>query len=90
MGAVTRWIDARIDLASLRETLLDPRSLERGYFEPGYVVRVLEDHLHGKVNHRLLIWSLLCFEWWNRLFIDGEPSPRHQDWHSAPAPRVAG
>jgi asparagine synthase (glutamine-hydrolysing) len=74
----------------IRETLLDPRSLERGYFEPTYVVRVLEDHLHGKVNHRLLIWSLLCFEWWNRLFIDGEPSPRHRDWHSAPAPHVAG
>jgi asparagine synthase (glutamine-hydrolysing) len=56
----------------IRELLLDPRSLDRGYFQPPYVKRVLEEHLEGRVNHRLLIWSLLCFEWWNRLFMDGD------------------
>ena len=56
----------------IREVLLDPRSLDRGYFEPQYMERVLHEHLEGRVNHRLLIWSLLCFEWWNRLFIDGD------------------
>ena len=34
--------------------------------------RVLHEHLEGRVNHRLLIWSLLSFEWWNRLFMDGD------------------
>lgn len=67
----------------IREILLDPKSLDRGYFEPDAVVRILEEHLHGRVNHRLLIWSLLCFEWWNRLFIDGESAARHAVWHSA-------
>ena len=33
---------------------------------------MLDEHSAGRANHRLLIWSLLCFEWWNRLFIDGE------------------
>jgi asparagine synthase (glutamine-hydrolysing) len=56
----------------LREILLDPRSLGRGYFQPSFVRRVLEEHLDGRVNHRLLIWSLLCFEWWNRLFMDDD------------------
>jgi asparagine synthase (glutamine-hydrolysing) len=56
----------------LREILLDPRSLGRGYFQPSFVRRVLAEHVEGKVNHRLLIWSLLCFEWWNRLFMDGD------------------
>jgi asparagine synthase (glutamine-hydrolysing) len=56
----------------IREILLDPRSLNRGYFQPNYIRRILEDHLEGRVNHRLLIWSLLCFEWWNRLFMDGD------------------
>src|SRR6185437_14422405 len=56
----------------IREILLDPRSLGRGYFQPAYVQRVLEEHLEGRVNHRLLIWSLLCFEWWNRLFMDDD------------------
>jgi asparagine synthase (glutamine-hydrolysing) len=54
----------------IRETLLDSRSLNRGYFQPEYVRRVLNEHLEGRVNHRLMIWSLLCFEWWNRLFMD--------------------
>jgi asparagine synthase (glutamine-hydrolysing) len=54
----------------IRDVLLDPRSLGRGYFQPSYVQRILEEHLEGRVNHRLLIWSLLCFEWWNRLFMD--------------------
>jgi asparagine synthase (glutamine-hydrolysing) len=56
----------------IREVLLDRRSLDRGYFEPEYVKRVLHEHLEGRVNHRLLIWSLLSFEWWNRLFMDGD------------------
>lgn len=60
----------------IRETLLDRHSLDRGYFQPAYVKRVLEEHLSGKVNHRLLIWSLLCFEWWNRLFLDGDATER--------------
>ncbi|MGH3104116.1 MAG: asparagine synthase (glutamine-hydrolyzing) [Gaiellaceae bacterium] len=67
----------------IRETLLDRRSLERGYFQPAFIRRVLDEHLHGRTNHRLLIWSLLCFEWWNRLFLDGESTARHQVWHSA-------
>jgi asparagine synthase (glutamine-hydrolysing) len=71
----------------IRDILLDPKSLDRGYFEPTFIVRVLEEHLHGRVNHRLLIWSLLCFEWWNRLFIDGESTVRHSVWHAATAPR---
>jgi asparagine synthase (glutamine-hydrolysing) len=57
----------------IQEILLDPRTLDRGWFEPAYVRRTLEEHIAGRVNHRLLIWSLLCFEWWNRLFVDGEP-----------------
>jgi asparagine synthase (glutamine-hydrolysing) len=56
----------------IREILLDPRSLNRGYFQPNYVRRTLDEHLAGRVNHRLLIWSLLSFEWWNRLYMDGD------------------
>ena len=57
----------------IREILLDERTLSRGWFKPEYVRGVLNDHLEGRVNHRLLIWSLLSFEWWNRLFLD-EPA----------------
>lgn len=66
----------------IREILLDPRSLNRGYFQPAYIRRVLAEHMEGRINHRLLIWSLLSFEWWNRLFIDGEPVSAHMTWES--------
>jgi asparagine synthase (glutamine-hydrolysing) len=58
-----------------RSVLLDPRTLDRGYFEPQYIRTVVESHLAGRTNARRLLWSLLCFEWWHRLFIDGEPLP---------------
>jgi asparagine synthase (glutamine-hydrolysing) len=66
----------------IREILLDPRTLSRGWFQEGYIRRTLDEHIEGRVNHRLLIWSLLCFEWWNRLFVDGEMATRHGAWHT--------
>jgi asparagine synthase (glutamine-hydrolysing) len=71
----------------IRDVLLDPRSLERGYFRPDYVRRVLQEHLEGRRNHRLLIWSLLSFEWWNRLFLDGDPPAERPEDSRASARR---
>jgi asparagine synthase (glutamine-hydrolysing) len=56
----------------IRGTILSERSLDRGFFQKQFIENVLEEHISGRTNHRLLIWSLLSFEWWNRLFIDGE------------------
>ena len=41
------------------------------FIEPAFVDAVLAEHCSGRVNHRLLIWSFLCFEWWCRQFLDG-------------------
>ena len=57
----------------IRGLILGPRALERAYFEPAYLEKILDDHLNDRRNNRFLIWSLMCFEWWNRLFIDREP-----------------
>ena len=73
-------------MGEIAELLLDPRTLDRGYFEPEYVRRVLDEHRTARQNHRLLIWSLLSFEWWNRLFVDGDPETRHSAWHAATVP----
>ncbi|HXF91774.1 MAG TPA: asparagine synthase (glutamine-hydrolyzing) [Nitrospiraceae bacterium] len=56
----------------IKGVLLDRRTLARGYFREQAIRQVLEEHLSGRVNHRLLIWSLLSFEFWNRLFLDGD------------------
>src|SRR5262249_31672107 len=61
----------------IKSILLDRRTKGRGFFHEAFIQRVLDEHLSGKVNHRLLIWSLLSFEFWNRLFIDGEGIPAY-------------
>ena len=43
------------------------------YLNPDFISRTVEEHMSGQVNHRLLIWSLLCFEQWCRIFVHGEP-----------------
>jgi asparagine synthase (glutamine-hydrolysing) len=62
-------------LAYVRELILGSRARERGYFRPRQLETILEDHVLGRRNHRFLLWSLMCFEWWNRLFVDGDAVP---------------
>lgn len=38
------------------------------YIQPKKAQELMDEHFSGKTNRRLLIWSLLCFEWWNRIF----------------------
>ena len=59
----------------IRDLILGRRALFRGYFRPDGLRQVLDDHVSGKRNNRFLLWSLMCFEWWNRLFVDREPVP---------------
>jgi asparagine synthase (glutamine-hydrolysing) len=67
----------------IQGVLLDPRTLARGYFQREWIERMLREHSAGRINHRLVIWSLLSFEWWNRLFLDGDIPGRHGAWHAA-------
>jgi asparagine synthase (glutamine-hydrolysing) len=65
----------RESLAYIQRLILGPRAIERGYFEPTALRHILDDHLADRCNNRFLIWSLMCFEWWNRLFVDRDPLP---------------
>jgi asparagine synthase (glutamine-hydrolysing) len=67
------WYRGR-NLSYVREILLDPTSLRRGLFRPDFLERVIDEHSDGRADHRLMIWSLLSLEWWQRLFLDGDGS----------------
>jgi len=56
----------------LHEVLLDRRSLQRGYFKPAALEKLLAEHSSGKFDHSFQLWSLLMLELWQRMFIDGE------------------
>jgi asparagine synthase (glutamine-hydrolysing) len=65
------WYRGR-NLDYVREVLLDPASLRRDIFRPDFLERVIREHATGHADHRLMIWSLLCLEWWQRLFVDND------------------
>ncbi len=55
----------------VRGILLESRTRQRGYFEPAYIERLLDDHQHGRRDCFSQIWMLLNFELWQRTFFDG-------------------
>jgi asparagine synthase (glutamine-hydrolysing) len=54
------------------KTLRHPRAAYRDFINPHYVDKIITEHCDRRINHRLLIWSLLSFEQWCRIFLDGQ------------------
>ena len=52
------------------ETLLSTRCLQRGYFRPDAVRRLIEEHVSSQWDHSARIWSLLVLELWHQAWID--------------------
>lgn len=54
------------------EILLDPKTLNRGYFKGEGIERLLNDHIELHYDHSARIWALLVLEMWFRIFMDNE------------------
>jgi hypothetical protein len=69
---------------------LSPSSLQRGYFEPAFVRRIVDDHLAGKRDHTLRLWQLVVFEKWHEQYLDGRGAKASAERNSFPlsAPAV--
>jgi asparagine synthase (glutamine-hydrolysing) len=52
------------------DVLRSPRTRQRGYFEPAFVDRLMEEHLAGRRDHTLRLWQLMVFELWHRQYLD--------------------
>ena len=57
----------------LHQILLDPRALQRGYFNPNAVRAIVEAHISGERNNSGILWQLLVFELWHRNFLERIP-----------------
>jgi asparagine synthase (glutamine-hydrolysing) len=53
-----------------REILLDPRSLERGFFREAQLRRIIEDHVSDVRDSSKQLWALIQLELWLRTFVD--------------------
>jgi asparagine synthase (glutamine-hydrolysing) len=60
----------------LLQLLLEPRTLQRGYFNPRAVRGILDEHLRGRRDHTGKIWQLLILELWHRNFLEVPLAPR--------------
>ena len=54
----------------IMSVLLDPRTLQRGYFEARGVRQLLDEHFRGRRSHSGQIWRLLIFELWHRNYLE--------------------
>lgn len=53
----------------VRRTLLASNACIYEYLDRKWVEKIISDHVDGKVNNRLLIWSLLYVEVWCHIFL---------------------
>lgn len=58
--------------AYIKELLLSKRTVSADFINQDYIKEIVDDHINNHVNHRLLIWSFMNFEWWCRIFLNGE------------------
>lgn len=54
----------------VRNIIYDQRARIYEFLQPKTVQSLVSEHLSGQTNRRLFIWSLLCFEWWLRTFLE--------------------
>ncbi|MBS1635491.1 MAG: asparagine synthase (glutamine-hydrolyzing) [Bacteroidetes bacterium] len=59
----------------VKELLLNKKTVSSEYISPKYIEKIIKEHIDQRINHRLLIWSLMNFEWWCRLFLNNEEIP---------------
>jgi asparagine synthase (glutamine-hydrolysing) len=65
--------------------LLEPRTLQRGYFNPSAIKELVNDHLRGRRDNSGEIWLLLIFELWYRNFLEARPNEGISISHAAPS-----
>ena len=53
----------------VRETLMDSNAAIYDYLRPDTVHELVREHVDGRQNRRLLLWSLLSFEHWCQAFL---------------------
>ena len=56
----------------IKDLLLSKKTVSSEYINPAYVKHIIHEHIDERINHRLLIWSFMNFEWWCKIFLNGE------------------
>jgi asparagine synthase (glutamine-hydrolysing) len=69
VGPTSAWL--RHELRGMLSDELSPERHRRlGYFDPAVVEALQREHLTGRQNREGILWALLCFSVWHRLFAE--------------------
>ena len=66
---VGRWFQGPLK-ELLCDAVLGERALARGYFRPGALRELVDEHLSNRADHTHRLWALLMLELWHQEFID--------------------
>src|SRR5246127_1840351 len=66
---LVEWMRSEMKDQFLR-VLLEPRTLQRGYFKPEAVRSLVDEHARGRRNRSGLLWRMLVLELWQRNFME--------------------
>jgi asparagine synthase (glutamine-hydrolysing) len=56
----------------VKELLLNKKTACAEFINPKFIEKIVDEHINQRINHRLLIWSFMNFEWWCRIFLNDE------------------
>jgi len=75
--------------SGLHDILTEPRTAQRGYFDPVSVRRLLDEHGRGERDRSAELWLLLMFELWHRNFLEPARSGKlfTRPWSDSGPPR---
>ena len=66
---INEWINSQLK-ERIHSTLLEKKTLERGYFDEKYIKVLLNEHQTKRRDHSHSLWILLMLELWHRQFVD--------------------
>ncbi|HYH01122.1 MAG TPA: asparagine synthase (glutamine-hydrolyzing) [Terriglobales bacterium] len=64
---ISKWMASAFS-KQVADILLDSGTRDHGYFDRRVVKRLLDEHASGRINHERLLFPLLNFDLWYRLF----------------------
>jgi asparagine synthase (glutamine-hydrolysing) len=77
VGPTASWL--RGELRPMLEDELSAARLNRlGYFDSTAVGHLLREHFERRHNHERILWELLCFSTWHRLYVEKPVAKAYQ------------
>jgi asparagine synthase (glutamine-hydrolysing) len=70
---ISRWLRGPFR-STTEELVAGPRALDRRWFEPDLLKRLVREHAEGTADHADRLWLLMNFEIWQRTFLEGNQS----------------